>query len=111
MDFQHDDNVCHAHESTSPAFIPKESAFHLMIRERLLLGFVMVIVRGVLKIRWRRRARGVGVRSHPTDPLGAPMPRTFKLDLEINGAFLPRRWEEPDNWMRLTKECGFPVHS
>lgn len=33
------------------------------------------------------------------------------LDLGINGAFLTRRWEEPDNWMRLTRECGFTVHS
>ncbi len=34
-----------------------------------------------------------------------------KLDIGINGAFLTRRWEEPDNWMRLTRECGFPAHS
>lgn len=33
------------------------------------------------------------------------------LDIALNGAFLTRRWEEPDNWMRLTRECGFPAHS
>src|SRR5712691_8114443 len=36
---------------------------------------------------------------------------TVHLDIGINGAFLTRRWEEPDNWMRLTRECGFSVHS
>ena len=39
------------------------------------------------------------------------MPRTVTLEIGINGAFLTRRWEEPDNWMRLTRECGFTVHS
>jgi hypothetical protein len=29
----------------------------------------------------------------------------------VNGAFLTRRWEEPDNWMRLTREIGFSIHS
>ncbi|MGC8668770.1 MAG: sugar phosphate isomerase/epimerase family protein [Chthonomonadales bacterium] len=33
------------------------------------------------------------------------------LEIGINGAFLTRRWEEPDNWMRLTRECGYRVHS
>lgn len=33
------------------------------------------------------------------------------VDIGINGAFLTRRWEEPENWMRLTKECGFSAHS
>ncbi|MEP6756681.1 MAG: TIM barrel protein [Chthonomonadales bacterium] len=33
------------------------------------------------------------------------------LDIGINGAFLTRRWEEPENWMRLTAECGYPSHS
>lgn len=37
--------------------------------------------------------------------------RRVNLEIGINGAFLTRRWEEPDNWMRLTAECGFPVHS
>lgn len=37
--------------------------------------------------------------------------RTVHLDIGINGAFLTRRWEEPDNWMRLTRECGYMVHS
>src|SRR5437016_13235027 len=40
-----------------------------------------------------------------------PMSHTVQLDIGINGAFLTRRWEEPDNWMRLTRECGFTVHS
>lgn len=39
------------------------------------------------------------------------MPRTITLDLALNGAFLTRRWENPDNWMRLTRECGFTIHS
>jgi sugar phosphate isomerase/epimerase len=33
------------------------------------------------------------------------------LDIGINGAFLTRRWEEPENWMRLTAELGYPYHS
>jgi D-erythrulose 1-phosphate 3-epimerase len=33
------------------------------------------------------------------------------VDIAINGAFLTRRWEEPENWMRLTCELGFPYHS
>lgn len=32
------------------------------------------------------------------------------LDIGINGAFLTRRWAEPDNWMRLTAELGYPYH-
>ncbi|NPV08987.1 MAG: sugar phosphate isomerase/epimerase [Anaerolineae bacterium] len=32
------------------------------------------------------------------------------LDIGVNGAFLTRRWEEPDNWMRLTAELGYPYH-
>ena len=36
--------------------------------------------------------------------------RTVHLDIGINGAFLTRRWEEPENWMRLTKELGYPYH-
>ncbi len=39
------------------------------------------------------------------------MAKTITIDIGINGAFLTRRWEEPDNWMRLTKECGYPRHS
>jgi sugar phosphate isomerase/epimerase len=38
-------------------------------------------------------------------------PRTVRLEVGINGAFLTRRWEEPENWMRLTRECGYTVHS
>ncbi len=37
--------------------------------------------------------------------------RTITLDIAVNGAFLTRRWEEPENWMRLTREMGFTVHS
>lgn len=37
--------------------------------------------------------------------------RTVHVDLGINGAFLTRRWEEPENWMRLTAELGFRYHS
>lgn len=32
------------------------------------------------------------------------------LDIGVNGAFLTRRWEDPDNWMRLTAELGYPYH-
>ena len=38
------------------------------------------------------------------------MARSARLDLGINGAFLTRRWEEPENWMRLTAELGYPYH-
>ncbi|MHB0876930.1 MAG: sugar phosphate isomerase/epimerase family protein [Anaerolineae bacterium] len=38
------------------------------------------------------------------------MPRSVHLDLGVNGAFLTRRWEQPDNWMRLTAALGFPYH-
>jgi sugar phosphate isomerase/epimerase len=33
------------------------------------------------------------------------------VDIGINGAFLTRRWEEPETWMRLTRELGYPYHS
>jgi sugar phosphate isomerase/epimerase len=36
--------------------------------------------------------------------------RTLLVDIGINGAFLTRRWEEPQNWMRLTRELGYPYH-
>ena len=39
------------------------------------------------------------------------MARTITLDIAINGAFLTRRWEQPDNWMRLTRETGYAAHS
>ena len=38
------------------------------------------------------------------------MSRSVHLDLGVNGAFLTRRWEQPDNWMRLTAELGYPYH-
>src|SRR5687767_675488 len=37
--------------------------------------------------------------------------RTVHVDIGINGAFLTRRWEEPENWMRITAELGYPYHS
>src|SRR5438105_8051505 len=37
--------------------------------------------------------------------------RAVRLDIGVNGAFLKRRWEEPENWMRLTAELGYPYHS
>ena len=39
------------------------------------------------------------------------MSRSVHVDIGINGAFLTRRWEEPENWMRLTRELGYPYHS
>ncbi len=33
------------------------------------------------------------------------------IDIGINGAFLTRRWEEPENFMKLTKELGYEYHS
>lgn len=36
--------------------------------------------------------------------------RSLHLDIGISGAFVTRRWEKPDNWMRLTAECGFAYH-
>jgi sugar phosphate isomerase/epimerase len=38
------------------------------------------------------------------------MAHNVTLEIGINGAFLTRRWEEPDNWMRLTRELGFTCH-
>jgi len=36
--------------------------------------------------------------------------RTVTLEIGINGAFITRRWEDPENMMRLTRECGYRVH-
>ncbi len=36
--------------------------------------------------------------------------KSVRLELGVNGAFLTRRWEEPDNFMRLTREIGFRNH-
>ncbi|MEO0070205.1 MAG: TIM barrel protein, partial [candidate division WOR-3 bacterium] len=36
--------------------------------------------------------------------------RTVIVDFGINGAFITRRWEEPENFMRLTRECGYEYH-
>ncbi len=38
------------------------------------------------------------------------MAHGVNVDIGINGAFLTRRWEEPENWMRLTAELGYPYH-
>jgi sugar phosphate isomerase/epimerase len=35
---------------------------------------------------------------------------TVSLDIAINGAFTTRRWEEPRNFMRLTREMGYRYH-
>lgn len=34
-----------------------------------------------------------------------------EIKVGVNGAFLTRRWEQPENWMRLTRECGYQYHS
>ncbi len=39
------------------------------------------------------------------------MSETPLVEIAINGAFITRRWEQPENWMRLTRECGYTVHS
>jgi D-erythrulose 1-phosphate 3-epimerase len=36
------------------------------------------------------------------------MTHKLHIDIGINGAFITRRWEEPENWMRLTAELGYP---
>jgi len=36
--------------------------------------------------------------------------RTVHIDIAVNGAFITRRWEEPRNFMRLTRELGYPYH-
>jgi sugar phosphate isomerase/epimerase len=36
--------------------------------------------------------------------------RSVLVDIGINGAFLTRRWEKPENWMRLTRELGYACH-
>jgi sugar phosphate isomerase/epimerase len=38
------------------------------------------------------------------------MARKVHLDIGINGAFLTRRWEQPDSFMRLTREAGYEYH-
>jgi len=38
------------------------------------------------------------------------VPHTVSMDIGINGAFITRRWEDPTNWMRLTRETGYPRH-
>lgn len=36
--------------------------------------------------------------------------RTVHIDIAVNGAFITRRWEEPRNFMRLTREVGYRYH-
>jgi sugar phosphate isomerase/epimerase len=38
------------------------------------------------------------------------MAGSVHLDIGLNGAFITRRWERPDNWMRLTAELGYSYH-
>ncbi len=38
------------------------------------------------------------------------MGRTVTARLGVDGAFATRRWENPDNIMRITREVGFDVH-
>ncbi len=38
------------------------------------------------------------------------MSRTVHVEIGINGAFITRRWEEPESMMRLTVETGYKVH-
>lgn len=37
--------------------------------------------------------------------------QTLTIDIGLSGAFLTRRWEDPNNWIRLTKEAGYDYHS
>jgi D-erythrulose 1-phosphate 3-epimerase len=37
--------------------------------------------------------------------------RKLKIKYGVNGAFLTRRWEDPINFMRLTRETGYRAHS
>lgn len=37
--------------------------------------------------------------------------REARIHFGVNGAFLTRRWEDPDNFMRLTRRLGFRYHS
>jgi hypothetical protein len=38
------------------------------------------------------------------------MGRSVRLQIGVNGAFITRRWEKPENMMRLTAETGFACH-
>ncbi len=38
------------------------------------------------------------------------MSRSVKLEIGINGAFITRRWERPENMLRLTRELGYHNH-
>jgi sugar phosphate isomerase/epimerase len=37
--------------------------------------------------------------------------KPLKVDIGLCGAFVTRRWEEPEHWMRLTRELGYDYHS
>lgn len=36
------------------------------------------------------------------------MPRSLRLDLGLSAVFAARQWAEPDTWLRLTRELGYP---
>lgn len=38
------------------------------------------------------------------------MEKKVFIDIGINGAFLTRRWEEPENFMKLTRDLGYDFH-
>jgi sugar phosphate isomerase/epimerase len=39
------------------------------------------------------------------------MKKEINIYTAVNGAFITRRWERAENFMRLTAECGFKYHS
>lgn len=39
------------------------------------------------------------------------MKKQVNINVAVNGAFLTRRWEKPENFMKLTAECGYKYHS
>lgn len=38
------------------------------------------------------------------------MSREVVIKLGLDGAFATRRWEQPENVIRITKELGFRIH-
>lgn len=38
------------------------------------------------------------------------MSRDVQVHLAISGSFMARRWEQPESWMKLTREAGFRWH-
>jgi sugar phosphate isomerase/epimerase len=37
--------------------------------------------------------------------------QSVTVNIGVNGAFLTRRWEDPENFIKLTRECGYKYHS